>query len=228
MIHKVADDLWIVDGPIVRFLGLNFPTRMTIVHLDDRLWVHSPVPITPEIATFISAHGDAAYVVAPNDLHHLYLMEWQSRYPEACYVAAPGLRSKRSDLRFDDDLLPDSVHPWSEQIGHAHFLGNRHLEEVVFFHQASKTLILTDLIINVKIDEFGWLQKLFAKFDGLAYPDDGTPRLFRWSMRRPELAKRCYEQMLDWAPDKMIISHGECFLTNATEEVKRRFGWVTS
>ncbi len=225
---KIAESLWIFEGPDVRFLGLDIPTRMTIARRESSLWVHSPVPITPEISQFLANYGDVGHVVAPNNLHHLYLDGWQREYPNACYVAAPGLREKRPDLRFDDDLLRDRVYSWTQDIAHEHFLGNRVFEEVVFFHRESKTLILTDLILNLKTDGFNWVQKKFAKFDGIAFPDGGSPRLFRWNMRDRKLARSCYQQMLDWAPDHVIISHGESFFENGLEEVKRRFSWVVS
>lgn len=226
--NAIGKDIWIFDGPEIRFLGLTIPTRMTIICCDGDLWVHSPIPITPEIQAFIKRQGSVVDVVAPNNLHHLYLLDWQERFPNARYVAAPGLRDKRPELRFDDDLQPNNQHDWTPLISHAHFLGNRYLEEVVFFHHASKTLILTDLILNLRIDNFGWLQKQFARFDGIGFPEGGTPRLFRWSMRDRALAKPCYQIMIDWEPEQIVISHGECFFDNAAAELKRRFAWVST
>jgi len=47
---RVADDIWIVDGPLIRFgltvLKVRFPTRATIIRLEDGgLFVHSPTPL---------------------------------------------------------------------------------------------------------------------------------------------------------------------------------------
>ena len=45
-LKPVADDLWIVDGPIIRFglkwLKMSFPTRMTLIRCDGDLFIHSP------------------------------------------------------------------------------------------------------------------------------------------------------------------------------------------
>jgi hypothetical protein len=54
-LKRVADDLWIVDGPVIlfgpRLLRMNFPTRMTIVRLSgNRLLIHSPKPLTTTLA----------------------------------------------------------------------------------------------------------------------------------------------------------------------------------
>jgi hypothetical protein len=47
-----VNDVWIVDGPVIRF-GMPwprfpFPTRMTVVRLTGGdLFLHSPTPLTP-------------------------------------------------------------------------------------------------------------------------------------------------------------------------------------
>ena len=50
-LKPVADAVWIVDGPMIRFdvlgLRLPFPTRMTLIRLAGGLFVHSPTPLTP-------------------------------------------------------------------------------------------------------------------------------------------------------------------------------------
>ena len=44
VLKPVAPDVWIVDGPVIRFYGLPFTTRMTVIRLPDGgLWLHSPI-----------------------------------------------------------------------------------------------------------------------------------------------------------------------------------------
>jgi len=93
-------------------------------------------------------------------------------------------------------------------------------------HHESRTLIRTDLIVNLKIDEFNWAQKLNARIDGIVYPRCMSPRFFRWSTRDRFDARRCLQVMLEWAPTNIVISHGECILEEGTEELSERPGWV--
>ena len=45
-LQEFAEDIWIVDGPAVRDMGVMFTTRMAVVKLSDgSLWVDSPVPV---------------------------------------------------------------------------------------------------------------------------------------------------------------------------------------
>ena len=50
-LKRVCDDVWIVDGPVIRFgmpwPKLPFPTRMTVLRLGSRLFIHSPTPLAP-------------------------------------------------------------------------------------------------------------------------------------------------------------------------------------
>jgi hypothetical protein len=51
VLKPVADGIWIVDGPALALSALgievSFPTRMTIVRLDDGgLWCHSPIALS--------------------------------------------------------------------------------------------------------------------------------------------------------------------------------------
>jgi hypothetical protein len=226
VLESVDTDIWVVEGPEVPFLGLMVGTRMTIVQLGDELWIHSPVSISDEVAGEIESLGKVRYVVAPNKYHHVFLSEWRDRYPEAKLYASPGLKVKRQDIAFDSELRATDAYPWSDAIAHTIFGPSRLFDEVVFFHRSSGTLILTDLIINAKTDSYNLFQKLFSAFDGLSYPNGSTPRLYRWSIKSKKAAKEVYETMIDWAPSKVIISHGEWFRKDGLSELKKRLSWV--
>ena len=50
MLEPVDTDLWLTEGPVVDFHGFPYPTRSIIVRLPDgKLWVWSPVALTPEL-----------------------------------------------------------------------------------------------------------------------------------------------------------------------------------
>jgi hypothetical protein len=226
VLESVDQDIWIVEGPDVPFLGLMVGTRMTIIRLGEELWIHSPVLISDEMAGELESLGEIRYIVAPNKYHHVFLSEWRDRYPEAELYASPGLKAKRLDITFDAELLTTENYPWTDAIAHTTFGPSRLFEEVVFFHHPSRTLILTDLIINAKTDSYNLFQKLFSAFDGLSYPNGSTPRLYRWSIKSKKAAREVYQTMIDWAPSKIIISHGEWFRKDGLSELKKRLSWV--
>ena len=199
---------------------------MTIIRLGSELWIHSPVSLSSGMAEHLEALGEVRYVLSPNKYHHLFLSEWRSCYPKAELYASPGLISKRSDISFDNELHAETQYPWSHGIAHEIFGPSRLFDEVVFFHLPSRTLVLTDLIVNVKTDEYNWRQKLFAAFDGLGYPNGTTPRLYRWSMKSKTAARKVCRTMVEWDPARVIISHGEWFRENGKKEIESRLGWI--
>ena len=226
IVEQIDKDIWVEDGPNVSFLGLSFPTRMTVIRLGSELWIHSPVSLSSSASTELEELGEVRYVLSPNKYHHMFLSEWRSNYPEAELYASPGLTSKRPDIRFDRELRATETYAWSETIAHEVFGPSLLLDEVVYFHRPSRTLVLTDLIVNIKTNGYNWWQKLFAEFDGLCYPGGTTPRLYRWSMKSRTTARRVYRSMMEWDPQRVIISHGEWFRNDGKNEIEARLGWV--
>ena len=58
------------------------------------------------------------------------------------------------------------------------------------------------------------------------YPNCTNPRLYRWSMKSKSVARQVVQTMIDWQPERVIISHGEWFRKAGTQELKNRMQWV--
>jgi hypothetical protein len=150
-LQKIADGLWYVPGEVRMPGGVIFPCRMTIVKLSDgRLWLHSPVSLTDEDAKAINALGEVAFLVAPNCFHHLFMKAAMARFPTAKVYGAPKLNKKRPDIAFTAMLEGDAAEGWPQEIAQLLIKGIPGLNEVVFFHAPSRTLIVTDLIFNMR------------------------------------------------------------------------------
>ena len=85
-LKRVAENVWIVDGPLIRFgppgLKMPFPTRMTVVRLDDgSLFLHSPTALTPALKADIEKAGTPRWIVGPNRLHYWWIPDWKSAFP---------------------------------------------------------------------------------------------------------------------------------------------------
>lgn len=226
-LESIGTDIWIADGPDIRFMGQELGTRMTIVRLTDgKVWLHSPVQFHADLAAEIEQIGPIHYLVAPNIYHHLFLRDWQEHYPDAALVGPMGLPKKRPDLSFAFLLDPSTTQPWASDIDSVVFTGSRAFDEHVFFHRPSRTAILTDLIVNIRPENQSWLGRRIAHIDGVAYPNGRTPLLYRLGMRDKAADARAVAAMLAWAPNQAIISHGEWFRDNASQELRKRFDWL--
>lgn len=144
-LNPIAPDIWIADGPPVSFFGFDYPARMSVVHFaDGSLWICSPIKLTLPLSE-IGALGPVRHPVSQNKTHHLFLGDWNRRWPAARLYASPGLARRRADLHFDAELCyPNPA--WAAGIDQVIFHGSFVKEEVVFFHQASRTAIVTDLV----------------------------------------------------------------------------------
>lgn len=226
--HQVGENIWTVDGPELVFAGASMHTRMTVVRLhDERLWVHSPIELneaTQSVMTQIG--GDVAALVAPNKYHYMFIDAWRSAYPHATVFAEDTVRKKVASLHSAELLTNSTPELYADDIDQVVFGGNRLFQEVVFFHKASRALIFTDLMINLKPDGIKLLPRLFLQFEGVTWPNGGVPRLYRWLTSDRDTARAVLEKMRDWAPEKLLFCHGEPFELSATELLDREFGYL--
>jgi len=225
---KLDENIWISDGEAVSFYGIPYTTRMTIVRLKDgKLWIHSPGKIIEEMIDEIKSLGQVSYLVSPNKIHHLFMSDWISFFPDAISYSSPGLREKRKDISFDKNLSDEPEQEWKMEIDQVIFKGSCVMEEVVFFHKDSKVLILTDLIENFHPNYFSGYKKIIAKLTGIVSPNGKAPLDWRVSfIFGKSEAKESLAKIINWKPEKIIISHGECIYSNATEFLLKSFEWV--
>jgi len=227
-LKEIDKHIWIYDGSTVNFYGFPYSTRMTVIKLSNgNLWIHSPEKLHEELKEELGTLGKVEHLISPNKLHHLFLPEWLSAYPDAKCYASPGLIEKRQDIEFTKELSNMPEKEWVDEIEQTVFQGSPAMEEVVFFHIRSKTLILTDLIENFNPADFNWWQKPAAWFASILSPNGKTPLDWRISFLFGKAKARvALDIMLDWKPKNIIISHGECILENGFEFLNKSFKWV--
>lgn len=218
-------DLWIVDGPHIRFYGLPFSTRMTVVRLPSgALWVHSPIRADAALFEAIEALGPVAHLVAPNAIHYAALPDWQLRYPQAQCWVAPGVRARAASRRIEigpaEDLGLEA--DW-EGVLQGHLVtGSKVLQEMVFFHAPTRCLVLTDFIENFDPAKLPWLMGKLVKLAGITRPDGRMPPDMFATFDKQALRGHV-ETMLAWQPESAILSHGEPWQDNATARLRKAF-----
>lgn len=231
-LKPLTADIWTVDGPQA-WLGLPwpkvpFPTRMTIIVLQDRrLFIHSPTPLTPALRQDVERLGSVAYIVAPNRLHYSWLADWHREFPEASVFLAPRVREQAKDKAdFPASLLDRAIgYPWDGEMFTLPVPGS-FMTEFVFFHTATKTLVLTDLIECFEPQRLKSLWfRLLIRIGGVAAPLGGTPRDLRLTFNRPTL-RDAVKTMLRWQPQRVVFAHGRFYADDGAQRLADAFAWL--
>jgi len=125
-------------------------------------------------------------------------------------------------------MLSDASPPaWAGAIEQVVVRGDL-LTEVVFFHRASRTLVLTDLIENFEPGRVrNWFYRQLIRLGGAADPDGKAPVDMRLSFRRRrEQVRHAAERMLAWNPERIVLAHGRWYERDGSAELRRAFRWV--
>ncbi|MEM6532027.1 MAG: DUF4336 domain-containing protein [Myxococcota bacterium] len=223
--REIASGVSEIPGELRMSAGWYFPLRTLVVRLEDGgLWVHSPVRLTDEIAEAVDALGPVCFIVAPNNLHHLFAGQWKERWPEAQLIGAKGLVKKRPDLSFDGTLDQESVQfPGIERVFVA---GVPMAGETVFFHRDSKTLICTDLIFNLDGNNTKGLLSgmIFRMFSAFGRP--AQSRLLRFATKDRARAGSSVKQMLEWPFERISMCHGYVIESDAKDTLRHACRWM--
>ena len=227
MLKEFGPSIYVADGPTVSFYGFPYPTRMAVIRLSDgSVWVWSPIALNDELADAINAIGPVRFIVSPNKIHHLFLAEFSERWPHACLYAPPGLAERKPEIQFDATLGDEPDPAWAADLEQVIFHGSFAMEEVVFFHRESSTVLICDLIQRFpEASAKGWKGRLM-RLDSLVGERGSTPREWRASFLRRKEARAAREQVLRWQPERLLIAHGMCAQSGASTIVERALSWM--
>lgn len=231
----LASNIGIVDGPFEFFsvagarMPMPFTTRMTVVRLSNGdLFLHSPTAYDQGLAAQLEQMGRIRHLVSPNQWHYAHIGEWQRAYPDAIAWGSVAARqrahARKIDVQFTRYLDADAPPEWGDQIDQTIMPGGI-FKEFVFFHRASRTLILTDTVMNLDAGKTGQPWRTLAKLVGMNAPGGG---IF-FGMRLPLLlqrqkAKAAFEKIQSWRPQRIVLAHGTIFETDVEDPVRRFFG----
>jgi hypothetical protein len=186
--------------------------------------LHSPVKLDAALRQSLDALGEIKAIVAPNRLHHLFLPEYITLYPQARVYTAPSLRKKRPDLRITGELGDEPPNEWRGEIEQHLFRGAPPLNEVVFFHPATRTLVLTDLAFNISINAAKRSPLFYWLWDVRHFGPHRFVRL-RGIRDRPA-AGASVERILRWNFDRIIVSHGDVLESGGYEQFASAFAFL--
>ncbi|NEP44160.1 MAG: DUF4336 domain-containing protein, partial [Okeania sp. SIO2H7] len=213
MLKNIDNNIWVSEQPL-KYWGLEVGTRMTIVRLKTgELMVISPIQVNNITIDELREIGKVHFIIAPNLYHHLFVTDFQALYPQAKLLVATGLELKRADLKIDLILDEDTPQFWDE-VEYLYFEGFKvldiggpsPLQEIVFFHRESKTLILTDTAFYFDAS-FPWITQLATRVIG-GYNKLGPSLLEKLATKDKNKIEKSIRQILRWDFKRIVMAHG--------------------
>jgi len=224
MLQPTGEELWVADHDF-KMMGIALGTRTTVIRLGDGgLFIHAPGPLSAQLIGAINALGPVRCLVAPNDFHHLFVKENQTAWPDASVHVSAGLPAKRPDLASASVLGDSAPDLWKGDIEQVWMRGAPKVNEVVFFHPLSRTLVLTDLAFNIVNPGSFWV-RLFMRINGVS--GRLASSRFLKSMHRDRASARVSaEKIFEWNFDRIVLCHGSVVESDAKANLRAEFSWL--
>jgi len=207
LVVVVPEAIWVAERP-VWFGGVRLRSRMTVVRLaGGLLWVHSASPPADDVCAELDRLGEVRWIVVPNRFHHLEAPAMAARYPRAEVVGPDSAQSRNPRLRLtmrpEDPRYVDAT----PELAPIRIEGVPFLDETVFFHRASGSLIAADLLICAGPRDH-WTWKIAARIWG-RYGTPKTPPDVRTHTRPSAAAAESMAQLLALPLERILVAHAD-------------------
>lgn len=224
MFQEITKGVWHATYDHTITGGAQFKTRMTLVRLEDgTLWMHSPIPLDAELVAGIDFIGEVRHIVAPNGFHDRYAADAKKHYPAATLWGSPVLKNSKEQPPIDA-WLGETQPPWSNEIQSMCIEGVPKVDEFVFLHRASGTLILTDLLFQIRYP-VNALTKTILWMAGVHKGKLAQSRLWRSITKDRAAAGKSVEKMLAWDFERVVLAHGDFVEGDGARERTREALW---
>lgn len=225
MLTPLHADLWVQPVPYIIGGFVHVGRQLVVVRLPSGgLWIHSPISVSKELRAELAALGPVRHVVGPNIFHDECLERFQRAYPEALFHAAPGLAAAKPTVRFGVELTDAPHTEWAPVLDQHLVRGLPKLNEVVFLHRPSRSLILADLAFNISAD--GPFLSTLALRLNRACGCFGPSRFIRNFIADRAAARASLDRVLAWDFDRVIVGHGENIESSGKDALRTAFAFL--
>ncbi|MCB9646776.1 MAG: hypothetical protein H6730_09315 [Deltaproteobacteria bacterium] len=152
----------------------------------------------------LDALGPVRWLVVPNCFHHLATPAFAARYPEARVVGPSSALGHNPELHLHETLEGGPEMPGIDQ---RHLAGVPFLDETVFFHRPTGTLIAADLVLSAgPSDHFTW--RTAARLTG-CYGRVAVPPDVRKKTKASKLAADAIDALLALPVQRLLVAHAD-------------------
>ncbi|WP_438010712.1 DUF4336 domain-containing protein [Sorangium sp. So ce321] len=203
----VPGSIWVTERPIW-FGGVRLRSRTTVVRLSgDALWVHSPCTPTDDVCAALDALGEVRWIVVPNRFHHLQTPATAARYPGALVVGPKSAESRNPHVGVTMGADDAAYIRSTPELVSIQLRGVPFLDETVFFHPASGSLIAADLLLSACARDH-WTWRIAARIWG-RYGKVRTPPDVRMHTRASSAVAGSIAQMRALPLQRILVAHAD-------------------
>lgn len=189
---------------------MSLPVRTPLVKTAAGVIMISPGSrITPEI---YSQHSGVTDIVGPNLFHCAGVPAAAVAYPKAKKWGVQGARLAKHEISWDEELTPVNW-PYQQELAVVCTSGMPKVNEAVFIHHETKSLIVSDLCFNMT-DRGGFgawiILSLFGTYQKFAV----SKFLLKFIKDKPAFEKSLAE-IYSFNFENIIVSHGQNIQGNA-------------
>ncbi len=214
--QQLDQNLWVLQYPL-KALGANVQRHVTVMRLaSGRVVVHSTGPFTPADVSAIKAIGPVGWVADVMLRHDTFSKEGRAAFPEAVFLGPEGFSKVTG---FPTVTLLPAPGEWAGEIDVLKVEGIPSVEEHVFLHRPSRTLIVADLLF-VRDPATSWWTRFVVGLVAGRKDGPGISRALRMATKDKAAFRRSLGTIGQWDFDRIIVGHGATVATDG----KKHFG----
>jgi hypothetical protein len=213
----IAENLWIQNYHLP-LLGTEQGRVVTVIRLrTGRLVIHSTAPFAVEDVREIARLGEPGWLVEAMLLHDTFAKEGRAAFPGIPYLAPEKFAGV---AKVDSRPLLPAPEEWQGELEVLRIDGAPKLDEHVFFHSPTRTLIVADFVFNFEGKGTAW-ERFFRRWAiGLKH-EPNMSRVFRALVSDREAFQKSVAKVMEWDFDRVIVGHKEVIPSAGKVKVQR-------
>jgi hypothetical protein len=157
------------------------------------------------------------WIVVPNKFHHLQTPATAARYPNALVIGPKSAVARNPQVSLSMGADDPAYLRATPELSSIHMGGVPFLDETVFFHEKTGSLIAADLLISACAHDH-WTWRISARIWG-RYEKVRTPPDVRWSTRASAAAAESIAQMRALPLERILVAHADPITDRPAEQL---------
>ncbi|MBV9672242.1 MAG: hypothetical protein JO076_05375 [Verrucomicrobia bacterium] len=213
---QLAENIWVLPYSL-KLLGADLRRTVAVVRLGSgELIIHSTGPFSPKDVADIKDVGKPGWLLDVMLRHDTFSKHGHEVFPEIPFLAPEGFSKI---VKFPTEALIPAPAAWSDEFQVLRLEGIPSMQEHVFFHKLSRTLIVADLLFNFGSGSSAWTRFLILCAVGSKH-HPGISRPFRSAVKDKAAFQQSLQRVMNWDFDRIVVGHGEIVETAGKSQLR--------